>query len=82
VIYTKIFVKYRISSIWVNPGLKERKMAIVYKCVKLDNHEDIAGVTMEYTANGWSLHTYQAAGHYRMGGVLHFLLFSRDAKGK
>ena len=53
-------------------------MAIIYKCVKLDNHEDIARVTMEYTANGWSLHTYQAAGYYRMGGVLHFLLFSRE----
>jgi len=53
-------------------------MATIYKCVKLENHEDITTVTAEFAANGWSLHTYQAAGYYRTGGVLHFLLFSRD----
>jgi hypothetical protein len=51
-----------------------------WKCVQLDHHEDIGKTIEEWQREGWSLHTYQAAG---MGSgpmsfrINHYLLFER-----
>jgi hypothetical protein len=53
-------------------------VATVYKCVKVDDHEKIAKVTLDYAAMGWSLHSYQTATSIMMNQIYHFLLFSRE----
>ena len=51
-----------------------------YECVEVEHHKDVAKTIVEYQSEGWTLHTYQAAG---MGGgpmaynVNHYLLFER-----
>jgi hypothetical protein len=51
-----------------------------WKCIQLAHHEDVGITIEEWQRNGWSLHTYQAAG---MGSgpmsfkINHYLLFER-----
>jgi hypothetical protein len=51
-----------------------------WKCIQLVHHEDVGRTIEELQREGWSLHTYQAAG---MGSgplsfqINHYLLFER-----
>lgn len=51
-----------------------------YECAEVEHHKAVAKTIVEYQSEGWTLHTYQAAG---MGGgpmaynVNHYLLFER-----
>lgn len=52
------------------------KAVYEYICVEVGHHKNIAKVIAEYQAQGWHLHTYQAAGYGTM--VNHYLLFERE----
>lgn len=51
-----------------------------WECVEVGHHKDIGKIIEEWQRQGWSLHTYQAAG---MGSgpmsfkINHYLLFER-----
>jgi hypothetical protein len=45
--------------------------------VQVLHHKEIVEVIEEYQRNGWSLHTYSAAG--TAGEVKHYLLFERGS---
>ena len=51
-----------------------------YKCVQVGHHKKIAEVAERYLTNGWSLHSYQAAG--APNNVVHYLLFERESSPK
>ena len=51
-----------------------------YKCVQVGHHKKIAEVAERYLGNGWSLHSYQAAG--APNNVVHYLLFERESSPK
>jgi len=48
-----------------------------YICVELDSHKKVGETIEEWQKNGWSLHTYQAAGI--MAERRHYLLSLREA---
>ncbi|MBU6996636.1 MAG: hypothetical protein HXS42_03205 [Theionarchaea archaeon] len=48
-----------------------------YTCVKVEHHERVGQVIMDYQKEGWSLHTYQAQGSPTL--VNHYLLFEKGA---
>ncbi len=49
-----------------------------WKCVRVDDHIDVADTIEEHQGLGWSLHTYACAGVYPPAGTIrHYLLFER-----
>lgn len=55
---------------------RRMKPTYEYICVEVGHHKNIARVIAEYQADGWHLHTYQAAGYGTMFN--HYLLFERE----
>ena len=51
-----------------------------YECARVKDYSEISNTIEKYQNNGWSLHTYQAAGlgFFPTGGVEHFLLFEKE----
>jgi mevalonate pyrophosphate decarboxylase len=53
---------------------KEEKMR--WECVEVSHHKDVGRAIEEWQKNGWSLHSYTAAGN--PGAISHYLLFKRS----
>ncbi len=47
-----------------------------WKCVEVGHHRRIAEEIRDYQREGWTLHTYIAAGN--PGAIIHYLLFEKE----